>query len=126
MIKLLLLMILAHVIDDYFLQGILASMKQKSWWRKQDGYKDMYKDDYQVALLMHSMEWSIMVLLPGMFMFNLPELFLAAVFVVNTAIHYYVDDLKANKLAINLWVDQGIHIIQIILTWHIMLNVMGL
>ena len=28
----LLLMIFLHIIDDYKLQGILASMKQKNWW----------------------------------------------------------------------------------------------
>lgn len=32
LIKLLLLMIFAHIIDDYYLQGILAHMKQKVWW----------------------------------------------------------------------------------------------
>ena len=43
----LLCMIFCHIIDDYYLQGILASMKQKSWWknnypdkRKSRGYFD--------------------------------------------------------------------------------------
>lgn len=31
---LLLLMIFLHIVDDYYLQGILASMKQKEWWHK--------------------------------------------------------------------------------------------
>ena len=48
MIKLLLLMIFAHIVDDYYLQGILASMKQKSWWTKQEGYKSLYKNDYKM------------------------------------------------------------------------------
>ena len=30
-VKVFLLMILLHVIDDFHLQGILASMKQKEW-----------------------------------------------------------------------------------------------
>ena len=47
-------MILLHVIDDFHLQGILASMKQKEWWKKQEGYKDLYKDDYITALMIHS------------------------------------------------------------------------
>ena len=34
-VKVFLLMILLHVIDDFHLQGILASMKQKEWWKKQ-------------------------------------------------------------------------------------------
>ena len=33
MIKLLLFMILAHIVDDFYLQGNLAKMKQKVWWR---------------------------------------------------------------------------------------------
>lgn len=39
------LMYLFHVIDDFGLQGIMASMKQKDWWKKQEGYCDKYKDD---------------------------------------------------------------------------------
>ena len=34
-IFILLFMIMMHIVDDYYLQGILASMKQKSWWMKQ-------------------------------------------------------------------------------------------
>lgn len=37
---LILTMIFMHIIDDYCLQGILASMKQKSWWTEQKEYKD--------------------------------------------------------------------------------------
>ena len=32
-VKVFLLMILLHVIDDFHLQGILANMKQKEWWK---------------------------------------------------------------------------------------------
>ena len=28
------LMIFLHIIDDFCLQGIMASMKQKSWWQE--------------------------------------------------------------------------------------------
>ena len=34
-------MIFMHILDDYCLQGILASMKQKEWWRKQEQYKEL-------------------------------------------------------------------------------------
>ena len=117
MIKLLLLMILMHIVDDYYLQGILASMKQKSWWEKQDGYKSLYKNDYKMALLMHSMSWSIMILLPVIFILNTNQYALFAIFVINTFIHYHIDDLKANKKQINLIFDQTIHMMQIIATW---------
>lgn len=117
MIKLLLLMILMHIVDDYYLQGILASMKQKSWWEKQEGYTNLYKNDYKMALLMHSMSWSIMLLVPAMFLLNVNGYALFGIFVVNALIHYHVDNLKANKKQINLMFDQTIHIMQIIATW---------
>ena len=117
MIKLLLLMIFAHIVDDYYLQGILASMKPKKWWEKQEGYKSLYKNDYKMALLMHSMSWSIMILLPVMFILNTNQYALFVIFIINTFIHYHIDDLKANKLQINLMFDQTIHIMQIIATW---------
>ena len=119
MIKLLLLMILMHIVDDYYLQGILASMKQKKWWKKQEGYKSLYKYDYKMALLMHSMSWSIMILLPAIFLFNVQGIVLLAIFIINALIHYVVDNEKANKLRINLMVDQTFHIMQIFITWAI-------
>ena len=36
---------------------------------------------------------------------------------INTAIHFVVDDLKANRFKINLITDQSIHFIQIVLTF---------
>lgn len=117
MIKLLLLMILMHIVDDYYLQGILASMKQKSWWEKQDGYKSLYKNDYKMALLMHSMSWSIMILLPAIFILSTNQYALLVIFIINTFIHYHIDDLKANKKQINLIFDQTVHMMQIITTW---------
>lgn len=33
-IFLLLLMIFCHIVDDYYLQGWLASAKQKKWWEE--------------------------------------------------------------------------------------------
>lgn len=117
MIKVLMLMILAHIVDDYYLQGILASMKQKKWWLEQKGYKDMYKNDYSMALLMHSMSWSIMILLPIMFFTAAPSAIIWVFFVANAMIHYYVDNLKANEFKINLVQDQSIHLLQIFITW---------
>lgn len=39
------------------------------------------------------------------------------IFCLNVVWHAVVDNLKANKKLINLWVDQVCHIIQIVLTW---------
>ena len=108
-------MIFAHIVDDYYLQGILASLKQKTWWENQKSYKPMYKYDYIVALIMHAFSWSFMISLPILYLgFTKSIVFLI---ILNTIIHGIVDDLKANKGKINLIVDQSIHIIQIVITW---------
>ena len=108
-------MIFAHIVDDYYLQGILASLKQKSWWENQKSYKPMYKYDYIVALIMHAFSWSFMVSLPILYL-GFTE-WISIAIILNTIIHGIVDDLKANKRKINLIVDQSIHIVQIIITW---------
>lgn len=107
-------MLFMHVLDDFCLQGILASMKQKEWWIKQEGYKEFYKYDYIVALFMHSFSWTFMIMLPIAIsmQFNLSVGFVVA-FGINQLIHAVVDDLKANRKKINLCQDQGIHMIQI-------------
>ena len=117
MIKLLLIMFLMHIVDDFYLQGILASMKQQSWWKNQEGYSSLYRNDYKMSLLIHSMSWSIMILLPSMFILNTHPYAILAIFIINAAIHYYIDDLKANEKKINLVTDQTIHIMQVIATW---------
>ena len=113
-------MIFLHIIDDYKLQqGILASMKQKKWWKEQKEYKSMYKYDYIVALLTHSFSWSFMIMLPIAFVLKFDICWWAIGYVVNMIIHAVVDDLKANKFKINLVIDQSIHLVQIIVTWLI-------
>lgn len=109
------IMIFAHIVDDYYLQGILASLKQKTWWENQKSYKPMYKYDYIVALIMHAFSWSFMISLPILY-FGFTK-WIAVAIILNTIIHGIVDDLKANKHKINLIVDQSIHIVQIIITW---------
>lgn len=108
-------MIFAHIVDDYYLQGILASLKQKTWWENQKSYKPMYKYDYIVALIMHAFSWSFMISLPILY-FGFTKWIVVAI-ILNTIIHGIVDDLKANKHKINLIMDQSIHIVQIVITW---------
>lgn len=122
-IKIVLFMILFHIIDDFVLQPIsLSNLKQKKWWEKQEGYSDKYKDDYKVALAIHSISWSIMIHIPLVIMFpSLGQLALLISFIVNAVIHYFIDDLKANKLKINLFEDQMIHFCQIYTTLSIIM-----
>lgn len=116
----LLVMLFAHIVDDYYLQGVLASMKQKDWWRK-NSPGEKYKYDYIAALFMHASSWTFMTMLPvAVYLkLNLPVLFFVML-VVNCVIHFCVDDLKANFKKINLVQDQLVHICQIILTWIVM------
>ena len=112
----LILMLFFHIVDDYYLQGILASMKQKEWW-KENAPQKLYKYDYMVALIMHSFSWAFMIMLPIAlyFTFDISAAYFLALF-FNMSIHCFVDDLKANKKKINLVIDQTIHIVQIVIT----------
>ena len=125
-IKILLFMILLHIIDDFVLQPIsLSKLKQKKWWEKQEGYSDKYKDDYKVALAIHSISWSIMIHIPLVIMFSsLGQLALLISFIVNAVIHYFIDDLKANKLKINLFEDQMVHFWQICTTLSFIMSLL--
>ena len=109
-------MIFCHIVDDYYLQGWLASAKQKKWWEENAPQK-LYNHDYIMALIMHSMSWSFMIMLPIAISmsFNVSMLFVI-VFILNAVIHALVDNLKANKLQISLITDQLIHLLQIFVT----------
>ena len=113
----LLTMIFCHIVDDYCLQGWLASAKQKSWWEK-NAPDDLYKNDYKMALFMHSFSWSFMIMFaPTVYTIIVGGTWYPTLYIVNLIIHFIVDDLKANKKKINLIQDQCIHIIQIVVTW---------
>ena len=113
----LLFMIFFHIVDDYYLQGILAKMKQCKWW-EENAPDYLYKYDWIVALIMHSFSWTFMVMLPIAYNvgFSLSPLF-GIMFGANVIIHGITDHLKANELKINLIEDQLIHIGQIVATF---------
>lgn len=112
-----LLMVFCHIVDDYYLQGWLASAKQQEWWKK-NAPQSLYRNDYKCALMMHGLSWAFMIMLPiaAMQSFQVSPEF-AAFFYLNAYLHCFIDNLKANKRCINLWQDQFCHIIQIILTF---------
>ena len=111
-------MLFMHVLDDYRLQGILASMKQKSWWKKQDGYTPFYEWDYLPALFCHSISWSFMIMLPlaVYYSFNVNGVFIST-FIVNALWHAVMDNTKANLKTTNLVIDQLFHLLQIVTTF---------
>ncbi len=117
------LSILLHLIDDFVLQlSCLNKLKQKQWWinecEKEGIDYSLYRNDYKMALFLHGLEWSIMISLPIIFMYeydnNYNNIILGIIIVINAIIHAIIDDKKANQLEINLIMDQILHIIQII------------
>ena len=117
--KIFLLMILFHIIDDFVFQPTcLSKLKQKNWWKeniKKEDELEKYKDDYKAALLIHSLSWSIMIHLPLFLITN--EFWLCFSVIVNMLIHCIADDLKANDKKLNLVEDQVIHMVQILITF---------
>lgn len=125
-ILLLLTMIFLHIVDDYYLQGWLASAKQKSWWEK-NAPDELYKNDYIMALFMHSFSWAFMIMIiPTIYVLNATSdinsasLVATIFFILNLFVHMITDTKKANRKEINLIQDQLIHLAQIIWTWTFM------
>ena len=118
---LLILMIFCHIVDDYYLQGWLASAKQKKWWEENAPNK-LYKYDYIWALIMHSFSWAFMIMLPIAYVYNFKiDVSFIVCLIANLIVHAGTDHEKANKFTINLWVDQVVHLSQILLTALILL-----
>lgn len=125
-ILLLIIIIFLHIVDDYYLQGWLASAKQKDWW-KQNAPDDLYKYDYIMALFMHSFSWAFMIMIvPSIYTLifassinnlNIASLAVLLIFFANLCIHMTTDNAKANLKKINLIQDQLIHLLQITVTW---------
>ena len=108
------LMIFLHIIDDFCLQGIMASMKQKSWWQKDStAAKPLYKYDYIAALFAHSFSWAFMIMVP-ILVWGPGQW---PILIANMLVHAIVDDAKANNFQINLIQDQTLHLMQILVTW---------
>ena len=108
-------MVFAHIVDDYYLQGILAKMKQKKWWEENAPDK-MYRYDYIVALITHAFSWSFMITLPTLLISDNYSI-MCIFIIINTILHAYIDNEKANTHSINLILDQFFHMIQIFCLW---------
>lgn len=135
-------MVLFHILEDFHLQGILTSMKQKSWWQSECnklGIKyesSKYKHDHIISLCIHALENSIFITLPliidGLittFTTNLNNsLFIGWVFIIfaNTVVHAFIDNFKCNNKGINLIIDQLLHFIFIISFFSLYEKYLGL
>ena len=124
-ILILFIMFFLHIVDDYYLQGVLAKLKQKSFWEENyrvgDAPDPLYKNDYIVALLEHGFSWTFMVMLPAlvwMFYYNdfHPWLY-ALYFSQHMILHASIDNNKANLKITNLCKDQLWHFCQVVIIW---------
>ena len=117
-------MLFCHIVDDYYLQGVLAKMKQTSWWREQTN-DPMYRNDWLPALIAHGISWSFMISLPCniYLLINKPDsiYLFSLMFMFNVYLHCKVDNDKANKHEINLITDQCMHLFQICVTFFVFL-----
>ena len=114
-------MVFCHIVDDYYLQGWLASAKQKSWWKK-NSPDELYKYDYIAALFMHSFSWTFMMMIvPTIYILLFGGRYYPVLFIINVFVHMVTDNLKANVKVINLCQDQLIHMIQIIGTYSVLI-----
>lgn len=128
---LLMTMIFFHIIADFNIQGILAQMKQKSFYDQYRYRVNLYRYDHIVALLMHSFSWTFMIHIPGIMylilmgkwsMFENEWTVYLIFFIVHMIMHALTDHAKANWYLINLVMDQTIHILQIIIIWITFIN----
>ena len=115
------IMLFLHVYDDFRAQGIMASMKQKVWWRE-NAPAEKYSKDYIMTLFEHAFSWAFTITIPWLvmaFVTMKPTYFVVLIvfYIVNTVIHAAVDNEKANKFTINLIQDQTFHFLQILITW---------
>ena len=135
-------MILLHILEDFHLQGILANMKQKSWWQSEcvklgiTYESSKYRRDHVVSLIVHALENSIFITLPliidsliATFTTNLNNcLFIGWAFIIfaNTVVHAFIDNFKCNSKGINLIIDQLLHFIFIVLFFSLYEKYLGL
>jgi hypothetical protein len=115
------IMFLLHFFADFNLQigAGLDKFKQWRWWREQiparkEAEWNQYKNDYKVALWIHSFQWALVTCLPLAMCRGM--VYVVSV-LAHASAHYIVDDVKANYMRINLIQDQTMHAIQVLLIW---------
>lgn len=126
MSMLFLLMILLHIIDDFVLQPVcLSKLKQKSFWTNDpQGSRDLYRNDYKAALLIHGLSWSVMIHLPLIVMqlmheYTCGQFYICCSVFVQALMHAVIDNFKANQHSLSLIGDQLIHLGQLCLVFFL-------
>ena len=123
-IWILMLMLFLHTVYDFHIQGILAQMKQRSWWYNQPEFRSRYRFDYIPVLLIHGFEWSFIIHIPIFYYIGIsPIIFLSVI--VNAILHSYIDHLKCNTYQLNLAQDQILHVLQLIFVTLYLFTIYG-
>ena len=124
-IFILIVMVFCHTVADYNFQGWLASATQTSCW-EENASENMYRYDYIMALIMHSISWSSMIMFPLMIyqLYTANSLIMTfIIFIANIFLHAQIDNMKANGKQINLVQDQLIHLVNIFGSWFLVLMI---
>ena len=116
-IFILLSLVFCHIIADFHIQSsFIASFKQKKEW---ESYGKKYLRDWIPILAVHAFSWSFFTFLPLLYYVYIKDMTFgmwAIVVLVNTIIHFVVDDQKCNRFNINLIEDQLYHLLQILIS----------
>lgn len=125
--KVLLLSLGLHILADFTLQGLFGDLKSRTWWGRMfdqlhldNARRSLYRYDYLCALLIHALYWSLITFAPLIWFSDLSEQAVVLLVADNTVVHALVDHSKANTGAINLWIDQAFHFMQIGATFGIL------
>lgn len=134
-------MLFCHCLYDFHIQGILAQMKQKDWWYDQFAKVSQkqperevseiirtYGHDFGVALFIHGFEWAVFVAIPLFayaWLHGLAYTIILVMIPVNAVLHAVIDDMKCNKMELNLAQDQLCHMCQIVLMFVLFVWVVG-
>ena len=113
-------MVFFHIIADFNSQGVLCDLKQKEWWRE-NAPQRVYRNDWKVALLIHSLMWTIMIMIPICWAYvdDVSPIMYTLSLIINTAVHMKIDHLKCNAHKINLMQDQVAHAVQLLITFAV-------
>ena len=78
------------------------------------------RSGFIAGLMCHSIMWSVVTFVPLAFVVNASTF--SVLMLVNTGVHAVVDHLKCNRECINLFTDQLIHLVQVVVTVYVCCN----
>ena len=118
----LLSMMFCNIVSNFYVQGSLTQIKQKSWWEDICSVEPRFQNDYKAALIIQSFLWCFFIHIPLILHirychWTYNEKIFLIVFVADWIIHTIIDDFKCNKHKLNLVFSQSLYLMQVIITW---------